>query len=102
MGDRSQSEENPQLTASMISNHIAGNDIEVVVMIEGTESVTSNSLQARYSYASCDIEYNMTFAPCVCISDKHQAVINFNRFQELVSLDPNQQYHNDLFIQTIF
>ena len=70
-------------------------------MIEGTESVTSNSLQARYSYAASDIEYNMTFAPCVCINEKKQAVINFNRFHELVHVDPNNDCHNDLFIQSI-
>lgn len=70
-------------------------------MIEGTESVTSNSLQARYSYAACDIEYNMTFAPCVYISDKNQAVIDFNSFQELISLDPSKKYNTDLYIQSI-
>lgn len=93
--------ETPILTESSIRNHIEGNDIEIMVLIEGTESVTSNSLQARYSYVASDIEYNMTFAPCVYISDKNQAVINFNNFQELVPIDPNSNLSTDLFIQTI-
>lgn len=101
LNSRNQDDTDFILTESMIRDHIEGNDIEVVVMIEGTESVTSNSLQARYSYTFRDIEYNLTFAPCVFISDKKQAVIDFNRFQELVSLDPSQNYHNDLFIQSI-
>lgn len=93
--------EAPVLTEGMIHNHIEVNDLEIVVLIEGTESVTSNSLQARYSYTASDIEYNMTFAPCVYISDKKQAVIDFNRFQDLIPLDPSSNYHDDLFIQSI-
>lgn len=77
------------------------NDIEIVVMIEGTESVTSNSLQARYSYTWTDIVYNMTFAPCVSINEKKEAVIDFNRFQKLVTLDNQQPYHEDIYIQSI-
>ena len=90
-----------QITEAALRNHIVGNDLEVVVMSEGTESVTSNSLQARYGYTASDIEFNRTFRPCVSISEKKEAVIDFNRFQELVSLDPRLDYHEDLFIQSI-
>lgn len=85
----------------MIRNHIAMNKIEIMVSIEGTESVTSNTLQARYSYTGNDIVYNMTFAPCVFIGKDNQAVIDFNHFQDLVSLDDGHDYHDDIYIQTI-
>ncbi len=101
MDSSPESNETPELTEGIIRNHIEVNDLEVVVLIEGTESITGNSLQARYSYAASDIEYNMTFAPCVYISDKKQAVIDFNRFQDLIPLDPTSNYHDDLFIQSI-
>ena len=80
---------------------IAANKIEIVVSIEGTESVTSNTLQARYSYTGDDILYNMAFAPCVRIGDDGQAVIDFNHFHDLVALDESHNYHDDIFIQTI-
>lgn len=80
---------------------MVANDVEIVVMIEGAESVTSRSLQARYSYMWTDISYNMTFAPCVSISEKREAVIDFNRFHKLISLDSEQPYHEDIYIQSI-
>lgn len=43
----------------------------------------------------------MTFRPCVSINEKKQAVIDFNKFQELLSLDPHIDYHGDIFIQSI-
>ena len=43
----------------------------------------------------------MTFAPCVFIGKDHQAVIDFNHFQDLVSLDDGHDYHDDIYIQTI-
>ena len=85
----------------MIRHHIAANKIEIIVSIEGTESVTSNTLQARYSYTGNDIVYNMAFAPCVHIGEDGQAVIDFNHFHDLVALDENHNYHDDIFIQTI-
>ena len=91
----------PVLTESALRNHLIGDDLEICVMIEGTESVTSNSLQARYSYTAEDIEFNMTFRPCVSINEKKEAVIDFNKFQELLSLDPRIDYHEDIFIQSI-
>lgn len=91
----------PVITESALRNHIIGDDLEICVMIEGTESVTSNSLQARYSYTADDIEFNMTFRPCVSINEKKEAVIDFNKFQELLSLDPRIDYHEDIFIQSI-
>ena len=91
----------PVITESVLRNHLIGDDLEICVMIEGTESVTSNSLQARYSYTADDIEFNMTFRPCVSINEKKEAVIDFNKFQELLSLDPRIDYHEDIFIQSI-
>lgn len=40
-------------------------DIEVVVLVEGTDEVTGSALQARHSYRPEDIVWDHTFAPCV-------------------------------------
>lgn len=77
------------------------NDLEVIVLVEGTESVTSSLLQARYSYTYDDVEFNKVFYPSVSIGDHHRAVVNFNNFHDVLSLDPNATYHEDMFIQSI-
>ena len=89
------------LSQQMFYNHFAEKNLEVMVMIDGTESVTSNSLQARYSYTVDDIEFNATFHPCVSIDGTKGAVIDFNKFHELISLDPRLGYHGDIYIQSI-
>ena len=48
------------MTAQAIMEHIRVNDLEIVVLVEGIESVTSNKMQARFSYAAEDIVPNAT------------------------------------------
>ena len=78
-----------------------GNSLEIMVMIDGTESVTSNTLQARYSYTAEDIEFNAIFRPCVSIDEQKGAVIDFNKFHDLIPLDPRVDYNEDIYIQSI-
>ena len=84
-----------------LQKHIVGNNLEIMVMIDGTESVTSNTLQARYSYAVDDIEFNAIFRPCVSIDEQKGAVIDFNKFHDLIPLDPRVDYNEDIYIQSI-
>ena len=84
-----------------LEKHIVGNDLEIMVTIDGTESVTSNTLQARYSYTADDIEFNAIFRPCVSIDEQKGAVIDFNKFHDLIPLDPRVDYNEDIYIQSI-
>lgn len=82
-------------------DNIRKKDLEIVVLVEGIESVTSNKLQARYSYAADDILVNRTFKPCVSIGEDGEAVIDFSKFHETVPIDPNNNSQDSLFMQSI-
>ena len=89
------------MTYQLIMDHIRKNDLEVIVLIEGTESVTSSKLQARFSYAVTDIEVNRTFGPCVTAGKDGEAVIDFEKFHKTVPLDPNNAAQESLFLQSV-
>ncbi|OAO15878.1 Inward rectifier potassium channel irk-1 [Blastocystis sp. ATCC 50177/Nand II] len=91
----------PELTYQLIMDHIRKNDLEVIVLIEGTESVTSSKLQARFSYAVTDIEVNRTFGPCVTAGKDGEAVIDFEKFHKTVPIDPNNAAQESLFLQSV-
>ena len=67
--------------------HIRVNDLEIVVLVEGIESVTSNKMQARFS-----------FMPCVRDEDGN-AEIDFEKFQQVVPLD--EKSSDSLFLQSV-
>ena len=86
------------MTAQAIMEHIRVNDLEIVVLVEGIESVTSNKMQARFSYAAEDIVPNATFMPCVRDEDSN-AEIDFEKFQQVVPLD--EKSSESLFLQSV-
>lgn len=48
-----------------IQTFLMDRDIELVVLVEGTDEGTGASTQARHSYKLCDIAWNHRFADCV-------------------------------------
>ena len=48
-----------------IQSFLMDRDIELVVLVEGTDEGTGASTQARHSYKLCDIAWNHRFADCV-------------------------------------
>ena len=72
-----------------------------MVLVEGTESVTSNKLQARYSYAADDIVTNCAFSPCVVEGPDGSALVDFEKFQQLVPLVENTANEECVFMQSI-
>ena len=42
---------------------------QIIVLVEGISSNTSNTLQASYSYMPQDIEWNKRFVDMISISD---------------------------------
>ena len=89
------------VTAQMILDHIRRNDLEIVVLVEGTESVTSNKLQARFSYAADDIIANFAFSPCVQDDGNGGALIDFEKFQQVVPLNEQSSGRESLFLQSV-
>ena len=89
------------VTAQMILDHIRRNDLEIVVVVEGTESVTSNKLQARFSYAADDIIANFAFSPCVQDDGNGGALIDFEKFQQVVPLNEQSSGRESLFLQSV-
>ena len=85
----------------LILDNIRKKDFEIVVLVEGIESVTSSKLQARYSYAASDIITNCAFMPCVSIGKDGEAVIDFCKFHETVPIESNNSEQDILFMQSI-
>ncbi|CCI45652.1 unnamed protein product [Albugo candida] len=64
-------------------HHWKESQLEVIVLIEGIDAVTSSTIQVRQSYRQEDIVFNHQFENCVSICPKSGgAVIDFNRFHE--------------------
>ena len=81
--------------------NIRKKDFEIVVLVEGIESITSSKLQARYSYAASDIVTNRMFKPCVSIGKEGEAVIDFSKFHETVPIETSNTDQDILFVQSI-
>lgn len=64
--------------------------IEVLVMIEGTDSLTGMTCQARHSYTYDDLAFDATFEPCVS-SDPETGgcIIDYSKFHQVSSHQPS-------------
>lgn len=68
------------------------NELEIVVMVEGIEPVTSCTIMARYSYLPRDLRFNCRLLPCV---DRNPASgklrVNFDKLHEVEPLGPIEE-----------
>ena len=63
--------------------------MEVVVLVEGIDAVTSTTIQVRHSYKAEDIMFDHRHVNCVDVDPATGgAVIDFNRFHETAPVDP--------------
>ncbi|CAH0476003.1 unnamed protein product [Peronospora belbahrii] len=69
-------------TKTQIMKHLRKSGLEVVVILEGIDSSTSNTMQARNSYTDEDIVWDATFERCVVKTSKGLCV-DFDRFHLL-------------------
>ncbi|OQS04533.1 inward rectifier K channel (IRK-C) family protein [Thraustotheca clavata] len=67
-------------TEEQIRRHIEKSELEVLVILEGEDSTTSNTMQARYSYTLHDIAWNCTFEKCVYRNPTDGIVVDFDKF----------------------
>lgn len=58
--------------------------LEIVVLIEGVDPLTSHAVQAFHSYGVADIEWDSFFAPCTLLEPDGWTVVDFTKFHKLV------------------
>ncbi|CAD7950693.1 unnamed protein product [Amoebophrya sp. A25] len=75
-GAAEQQQHNPEM------NHLS-QYLEVVVILEGVEPLTSHPTQARYSYTTAEIEFGKSFPTCV-FPKKSNLVIDYLQFQRTI------------------
>jgi len=66
------------------------NSVEVIVLVEGIDAVTSDNFQARHSYTIEDTAWGHTFEQCVGITENGSALIDFDRFHLTFDLQPRE------------
>lgn len=69
-------------TKAQIMEHLRKSELEVIVILEGIDSLTSNTMQARHSLTFEELEWDATFERCV-FKTPQGMVIDFDRFHTL-------------------
>jgi len=91
---------NEEVDSKCIRNFLYDRDIELVVLVEGTDEGTGAVTQARHSYKLCDIAFNHTFADCVHPYNRRQrngpsnldpvVSIDFTKFHDIIPLSADE------------
>ena len=66
-----------------VREHIAGSELEVVVVVEAIEPHTSGTFQARHSYTADDIVFDKSFVTCMNVAKDGQAHLNWKLFHKM-------------------
>lgn len=75
--------ESRETSRDRIKRHLADSNIEILAIVEGTDSTSGGVVQARHSYLSRDILWNHNFSPCVSKAADGFAVIDFDSFHNV-------------------
>lgn len=75
-------------TKAQIMNHLRQSEVEVIVILEGIDSLTSNTMQARHSYTHEELMWDATFERCV-VKTAQGMSIDFDRFHSLKPAPPD-------------
>jgi len=62
---------------------------EILIILEGVDTMTAATVQARHSYIAEDIAWDCTFAPMFSICKEQGAVIDFTKIDDLVPAPPS-------------
>eukprot|EP01006_Ploeotia_vitrea_P040340 TRINITY_DN66421_c2_g7_i1.p1 TRINITY_DN66421_c2_g7~~TRINITY_DN66421_c2_g7_i1.p1 ORF type:complete len:579 (-),score=246.83 TRINITY_DN66421_c2_g7_i1:56-1792(-) len=73
-----------QLTNEQIRDYWRDSHMEVIVIIQGIEPATSDTIQARHSYTLDDVMFDHKFASCVKPSRDGRCIVDLNMFHALV------------------
>ncbi len=64
--------------------------MEIVVLVEGIDAVTSATIQVRHSFKLEDVKFGHRFENCVDVDPATGgAVVDFKRFHETHAVDPD-------------
>jgi potassium inwardly-rectifying channel subfamily J len=83
-----------KITFEEIKEHWTKYNLELVVLVQGVEPLTSHNTQARFSYKIDDIEWQKQFKPCVEAVHGNRDFncrINFSKFDSLSSLKDDEK-----------
>mmetsp|Transcript_34462 Transcript_34462/g.38594 ORF Transcript_34462/g.38594 Transcript_34462/m.38594 type:complete len:346 (+) Transcript_34462:166-1203(+) len=91
---------NEEIDSECIRNFLYDRDIEVVVLVEGTDEGTGAVTQARHSYKLCDIAFNHKYHDCVHPYNCRQrngpssldpvVSIDFAKFHDIIPLSADE------------
>lgn len=91
--------------------YLSDRDMEIIVIVEGTDELTGQALQARHSYRWNDLAWDYTFSPCVqpWTEDEGQTnwltahrcerrgdpicSVDFSRFHDIVPAEDTEECH---------
>ncbi|KAH9125046.1 hypothetical protein AeMF1_004278, partial [Aphanomyces euteiches] len=83
--DYNQASDVEQPTQDQIEQHLLLSELEIVVILEGTDAMTGNTMQARYSYTPHDLRWRHAFERCVSRDPVTQGpLIDFDKFHQVV------------------
>jgi len=76
------------LEKEALQEYLEDRDVEIVVLVEGIDPLTSCTLQARHSYRWNEIEFDKIFAECVHRNKDGHCVVDFTTFHTLIPMPP--------------
>ena len=80
--DKDEDEES-SFSRGAIEAFMRSSQLEVVVLVEGIEPATSDTIQARHSYTVDEIVWDHTFLPCLTRTSTG-CTVDYSRFHKLV------------------
>lgn len=79
----------PEETRDAIAKRFKQRNIEIVCLVEGTDTMTANSFQARHSYCYQDIEYDSQHSSCLGVGKDGGVEVNLSDFHKTWKGDSN-------------
>mmetsp|Transcript_2714 Transcript_2714/g.5821 ORF Transcript_2714/g.5821 Transcript_2714/m.5821 type:complete len:464 (+) Transcript_2714:135-1526(+) len=71
-----------RVTRDLIERWLEKSSSEVLCVLEGVDSLTASTVQARHSYNIEDIEWDQAFVPCAFSDPEGGCSIDFQKFHE--------------------
>lgn len=82
-----------RLEREMIQRYIRERQIEVIAIVEGSDSATGGNVQARHSYVTSEIAWNKAFKYCLFADPEDGVVtVDFDRFHQLRDVAKDAAY----------
>lgn len=78
-----------RIRVEQVAQEILSRQLEVMCLLEGSDPLTSGTLQARHSYTCDDIVFNAYFKQCVHRGADGACEIDFQKFHSLIESPPN-------------